>query len=100
MAAPWPRSTRWRRAKLLFATAWSAAVAIAGLWLWEQPHAIAFAAGLAGLAGGTLCFMWFVADDLCPEAPMEATGFLKGFAGALFGLSLAWALLLAIMHAR
>ena len=72
---------------------WAGGLLLVGLWLWGQPLSFtdgdAMAAGYLEvilmvllIAAGQFIFMVFVADVLCPDAPMVVTGLLKGIAGA------------------
>ena len=82
---------------------WAAALLLAGWWLWQQGPtagrlapssglAVSLAVSLAVMAtaAAQYVFMALVADDLCPEAPMEVTGFLKLVAALLFVMALVW----------
>lgn len=101
-----------RLARLALCWFWAGIMLLAGLWLLLNNIAVAgdlmlwvsgeptriirivrlTAMGL--IAGSQFLFMFLVADDLCPDAPMVVTGFLEFFAAALALGSLAAAAVL------
>ncbi|MCE9590783.1 MAG: hypothetical protein K8S99_09700 [Planctomycetes bacterium] len=106
-----------RIARLSLCSFWAGAMLLAGLWLLTHRRYIAaeMLRWLAGdpvhtvrmihftgtglIAGAQYLFMFLVADDLCPDAPIVLTGFLELFTavlalGSLAGAGwLAWAMM-------
>ena len=54
----------------------------------EVAYRITRALGVASIAGGEFLFLFLVTDELCPNAPMVLSGFLKTFFGLVFWLAL------------
>jgi hypothetical protein len=63
-----------RAMKLVFATGWSGAWVILGLWLLENCSLIL---AVGPISAGLFVLMAFVADDLVPGASQAVTGFMK-----------------------
>jgi len=63
----------------------------------ESAYRITRTLGVASIAGGEFLFIYLVTDELCPNAPMVISGFLKTFFGLVFWLALLAALVLILV---
>ncbi|MBI1335393.1 MAG: hypothetical protein GC164_00350 [Phycisphaera sp.] len=103
-----------RIVKLVTAYFWAAGMMLAGLWMLRrsayattvvevvvglgrlEAYRLTRAWGMCSVAGALFGYMFFVADDLCPRAPMVLTGTLKLAAGLVMWLTLAWSVYLIV----
>ena len=90
-----------RAFRLMLAWLWAMLLVMAGLWVWHHQAAMAgtlppvlarmmpaWTCLLVG--GGQFVFLFLVADDLCPRAPVAMSFFLKAFTGSVVWLSILW----------
>ncbi len=97
-----------RALRIVLGYLWSVVLLLIGVWLWR--HHAEIIAGLGGVlgddpvvlmrlarcasvfavSGGLFVYMFLVADDLCPNAPMTLSGFLRFFTGTLAMGTLGW----------
>lgn len=82
-----------RPVKLMFASLWSMAMILIGLQLLVLdgsggPLSLSFA--LFSIAGGQFIFMFLVADELCPQAPIFVTVPAEFLAGTASLVGLVW----------
>lgn len=90
-----------RALRLVLGYFWAITLGLAGLWIIAHRMELLNMLPAAGsglvvatiglcLAGAQLVFMLLVADDLCPDAPVTFTAFIKTFAGSIVWMCIAW----------